>query len=134
MAELLTGDAFVAAVEKLIEEESDLERLRRVARILHGETSFLCEHDPRGDDQFGKYPCTRAGHYHSCSFGANHHPRCKAVGGDGDVPSKSGHARSCEPDCAEGLPEPWCNCSGFDCPDCAVVAELNAILAEAVPA
>lgn len=106
-----------------------LEALRDLARLYAAEVRYLGDHFPQGRRNVRKFPCTNDS-YHGCSFTGRHDPGCKAIGGDGDV-SANGfkHARSCEADCeAAGTDEPWCNCSGFDCPTCEMVDRLLGLL------
>lgn len=87
----------------------DEQSAKRALAILIEVSPYLDDHNPAGDEQIGKF---------ACSGQTYHRPPCgnfTAVG-----------------NCDAGEPEPWCNVSGFDCPDCAAVAALTALLDEAV--
>ena len=112
-------------------DRANEDQLRRIARVMLEECGYLDQHNPpQGSHQFGRFPCSEDT-YHLCSFTLRHDPGCRAAGGNGDVSANGyAHARSCEPDCAEGEPEAWCNVAGFDCPTCETLTELRAVVAE----
>lgn len=124
------GDAIdervLAAIEVL-----PVAALRELARLYVGEVGYLGEHHP--DEREGgvkRFPCSDQG-WHLCSFGGRHDPRCRAVGGDGDVSANGESAQSCAWDCDEAAAtgQQWCHCNGFDCPTCGMLDGLLALLA-----
>lgn len=119
------GDQVLELLPKL-----DRPTLERVTRLYVESVGYLDEHKPEHRERGTWFPCSGEA-YHLCSFSSRHDPGCKAVGGNGDV-SANGHsvARTCEPDCdSSGTEEPWCRCSGFDCPECEFVDELIGVIA-----
>lgn len=83
----------------------DRPTLERVARLFIEECGYLHEHEPADRELFEKYSCSSR-NWCTASYGG----KC-----DG------GHTVTSEP---------WCDISGFDCPECELVDELRAIAAE----
>lgn len=112
-----------------------VEALRELARLYVEEVGYLGDHMPNEREHAKRFPCTGEA-YHRCSYMLPHRQGCKAIGGDGNLVGAEEHARSCEATCeSDATDEPWCHCNGFDCPDCAMVDELLALLdREGVPA
>lgn len=103
--------------------------VRAVAKLYVENVGYLGEHLPHEREHAKRFACT-GNSYHGCSYGIAHQQGCKAIGGDGNlVGSAYENARSCAADCDASAPdEPWCHCSGFDCPDCAMVDNLLGLL------
>lgn len=104
--------------------------LRKVLRLYLDEVGYLGDHMPDERENTKRFACSGET-WHRCSFSLAHQQGCKAIGGDGVLVAPLGDAaRSCEADCDESAPEEsWCQCSGFECPTCAMVDELLGLLA-----
>lgn len=122
MAAASINDQVLAVLDRL-----DRPTLERVARLFLENVNYLDQHAPEKREAVAPFACSGQT-YHYCSFTTQHDPGCPAVGGDGKLSERFEHARPCAPDCGETEAESWCNASGFDCPECALVNALRAVL------
>lgn len=104
-----------------------IEELRVLARLYVDECGYLGEHTPGERESVAPFACSGET-YHYCSFSTEHDPGCPAVGGDGKLSDRFQHSKPCAPDCGETDAEPWCSCSGFECPTCEMVDRLLGLL------